>query len=441
MYCFKSHCDPKMHGLSVNVANTSLGLEGNSATTITLVGTAVSNRAPRFRVEFSCVGHELGGASRDIPVGHLKKYAPDALSDAATSLPDDALCGFAAQLSKLSLTPGQPIDIHINYGSGPKTWAGSCYGIKEYDRSFVQRSRWKPVLVAAMGRSGTTLLMSYLAAHPEIAATPVAQYEFRLASYLWRAAQILTTPANPYVSLHPDGFETSMPHAIGYNPFWFYEFLNKLSGPNTRRWLENSFVATTLGNMVRSFDDYCDALATDLCADKAHFIAEKVLDSSLNAFVSNVFEKSYQIYLVRDFRDVVASAIAFNSKRGTRSFGLGAARDQIHWLHALAAGANQIAASCEVSTGKALVIHYEDLVLETRGELRRIFEYLGADCSFATIDGIIEAQRGDRSLRGHETSSSPMRSIGRWRNDLRDEEKAIVENLFAPALKTFGYGV
>jgi hypothetical protein len=68
-------------------------------------------------------------------------------------------------------------------------------------------SAMAPILVTAPGRSGTTYLMSCLAASPQIVVAELVPYEVRLMSYYAAAFSVLTAPADPERSTHPDRLE------------------------------------------------------------------------------------------------------------------------------------------------------------------------------------------------------------------------------------------
>jgi hypothetical protein len=80
-----------------------------------------------------------------------------------------------------------------------------------------------------------------------------------------------------------------------------------------------------------------------------------------------------------------------------------------------------------------LFIRYEDLIFNFQTEADRIGEFLDvAPAPFYSAD-VLEM------FSVHGTAASPRESVGRWRNDLNNEERAMVERACGPFLQQFGY--
>ena len=136
--------------------------------------------------------------------------------------------GFHIRFSTLCLSVNSAIDVYVDIKTRAERLErlrlGSIDRIRFQPLNGIAKSRYAPILVPALGRSGTTLLMGLLNAHPEIIAPGKYPFEYRQASYFWHAIRILTSPANFSRSMHPDGFEQNNFYQLGYNPYVHGQF-------------------------------------------------------------------------------------------------------------------------------------------------------------------------------------------------------------------------
>lgn len=415
----------------------------DSASSISLAGSVISAAGRIQRLEFGSSGSSLGQAEVSISVGSMRLWAPRLLSDVANRQAEAALVGFETRLSRLNIDHRVPISLlaHIEIEDVVQlVRLGRITGIGAPQVHWSNSGRWSPIMVNALGRSGTTVLMAYLAAHPAIIAANVSQFEFRQASYLWHAAEVLTSPGNFCTSMHPDSFEGRSRHAIGYNPYWTSQFLNPTPLRAVEFWLEHKYVTDGVSFMVEQFDSYCDALASDLKKPGGRFLAEKVIGSPMTTFVRNVFPEAREVFLVRDFRDVFVSARRFNEQRGTISFGREGTDDDTAWMKILAHDANRLWAIFQSRADRVFTLHYEELITNTRQSLSRLYEHFGLDASEELIDSVLlDVTRNHTNAAQHTTSVNIAGSVGRWRNEMSEREKQLAAEIFAGPLAAFGY--
>ena len=91
---------------------------------------------------------------------------------------------------------------------------------------------------------------------------------------------------------------------------------------------------------------------------------------------------------------------------------------------------------------RAILIRYEDLIMEPQPTLRRILDYLELDSSDATIAGILDrASAENPEMKQHLTSSDVSTSLGRWRSSLSPELHSVANAAFGDVLQQFGYAV
>ena len=109
------------------------------------------------------------------------------------------------------------LDVRAVLADGRRAAVGSITGRREPLRTSFQ-PQLKPLLVTSLGRTGGTLLMSLLAAHPAVVAHRTYPYEIFPARYWLHVLRVLAEPADYTRSFHPSSFAEDI-WRVGYNPF------------------------------------------------------------------------------------------------------------------------------------------------------------------------------------------------------------------------------
>jgi hypothetical protein len=158
--------------------------------------------------------------------------------------------------------------------------------------------------------------------------------------------------------------------------------------------------------------------------------------------VEQLYPQGRQVFLVRDFRDMVASVYSFNARRGFAGVGRQFASSDAAYLSRLADQVRKLHRYWLERRHDSVLVRYEDLVLQPAPVLQRVFAYLGVDDSASTVAGVIaRASREDAQTRAHVTAGSPAASVGRWRRDLDPALARAIEDLTGPVLEAFGYSL
>jgi hypothetical protein len=279
-----------------------------------------------------------------------------------------------------------------------------------------------PILVTAPGRSGTTYLMSCLAASPQIVVAELVPYEVRLLSYYAAAFNVLTAPADLDKSTHPDRLEGDGFH-IGFNPFTAAQYAQAFSNRRELHDFQDVYAPTRMGEAIAdTVREYYRRLARDK-AKQVTFFAEKNnnLHRPTRLFVRRVFRGVREIVIVRDPRDVLCSHMAYFSSTRDKAFQ--------HLSHS-----NRLLIALQAEERPdACIIRYEDMIRGDTGTYHRLRDFLGADI------GPIQAQAGSKMFSQHGTSASPEASIGRWRDDLPAELRTQCRDQWGGFLGRFGY--
>jgi hypothetical protein len=295
-----------------------------------------------------------------------------------------------------------------------------------------------PVLVTTLGRSGSTALTTLLCHHPDAAGYRTWELETRVVSYWAGVLQALARPGSYERQLHPAG---------GMQGLWW-------SGerpPHPNFGAEEPILPVLGRSGVEALASFCRsqiglagaALAAAAGKPHARYMVEKAQPHHLRS-VPEVAEeldpRSREVVLVRDFRDVACSMLAYSRRGPSKQFGpAGAtAEDMVRWLSHN--GARGLVDYMQRRGDRAHLMRYEDLVTRPEATLTRLLEFIGADSRSATATAMVEAlaQERDRAVH-HATTTSAEQSIGRWRNELDGDQQKLAEHLFRPHLDAFGY--
>ena len=98
----------------------------------------------------------------------------------------------------------------------------------------------------------------------------------------------------------------------------------------------------------------------------------------------DLYPDSKEVFLVREFRDVLASILAFNRKRGFDAFGREAVASDEEFL-SLRGTIDRLVGDWHARGHRSLLIRYEDIVLAPETEVARVFEYAGLDCEAGDV--------------------------------------------------------
>lgn len=230
-----------------------------------------------------------------------------------------------------------------------------------------------PILLFSLPRSGSTLLQRILAAHPEIGTTPEP----------W----ILLPMA---FSLKSQGVYAEYDHGVAATAI--AEFAERLPGGLDRYYAEIGEFATRL---------YGGAVDP-----KQYFVDKTPRYSLIIDEIVRIFPNAKYVMLFRNPLAIVASMIE-------------------RWGHAnrfrpdLYLGLRKLIAARSTLAENCLIIKYEDLVLDTERETRRLCEYLEVDYSpqmsqsFSEVE--LTGRYGDNKMQGGITSEP----LERWKTVLR----------------------
>ena len=137
------------------------------------------------------------------------------------------------------------------------------------------------------------------------------------------------------------------------------------------------------------------------------------------------------LHLIRDPRDVWASTIAFDAKRGFQGFGSRPRDDRDSYREdfierTLSRFERTMA---ERDRTDSSVVLYEDLVLHGSATAARLSTWLGVELDPGRVP----------DHASHRTSRGARQSVGRWRGELPDDEADELTQRLSPVLSRFAY--
>lgn len=337
--------------------------------------------------------------------------------------------GFYATISTLDLPLEFELRLDAVFADGSKATIGAVKGRRSPLTSTFE-PRLQPLMVTSPGRTGSTIMMQMLSAHPEVVAYPPFEHEPRVATYWIDLLKTLASPASYLRQIAPAG------NLVGH--WWLGErepVPRRLSRPDVQEWLGGEAIVEVAALCQSRIEALYERLVEP---DRAPvYFAEKFRADAVPSIMWELYPQAREVILVRDLRDVVCSIFATSEKRGVQEL----PPDRGRYV------AEQLKARVEASVvalaargDRARLVRYEDLMLRSEETLTGLLGYLGVDASAGTLAGMLEhASKRLPAMDRHRTTPDPVASIGRWKRDLSPELQSVCEAALGPALEAFGY--
>jgi hypothetical protein len=341
-------------------------------------------------------------------------------------------CGFHGEFSLSLLRSPVTFDITVREASGCHF---PIYRLTVEHNTELQphRTALRPLLLTTLGRTGSTWLSALLALHPEVFCQ--SEVEPRLGLY-WLSA--LAAVAQPKSFLRKyDALDLSD------SQWWLGgagvdTAIVRIDGETERQlgFLSAQRFAQFVGEELSA---HYSAIASKQGKTPIFFL-EKYLPNLYPELMSRVVMGSKEIFLVRDWRDMIASIESYSRQRGMDLFGTTRDAGRGEQIRAQVEAVEMMRVAWEQRKDTALLVRYEDLLSDISGQVERIFRYLEVDTDGATLSLILEnwvARSAD--FKEQRTTPSYSASIGRWKTDLSAEEGVLATELYHDSLVSFGY--
>ncbi len=344
--------------------------------------------------------------------------------------------GFASELEALTLDPVFNLRLRAVLADGTKVSVAVIRG-RRRARLADYQPRFQPLMVTSLGRTGSTWLMRLLAEHPGVLTYRAYPYEVRPAKYWLHLFRVLSARPNPAkVVGQPREFHLET-LAAGSNPFRAPAFE---AIPELEAWSDSTYVERLAAFCQQSIDEWYDVVATVQGETAARYFAEKQFPDEFSRFAWSLYPGGRELILVRDFRDMVTSMLAYNQKRGFDDFGRPRHETDEAWVKSRGHGVNALALAWQRRADRAHLVRYEDLIADPAATMTAVFQYLELDASSSLVERIVRDTTADQAeLTRHQTTRDPAASIGRWHQDLPPRLQTVANKSFHRALAIFGY--
>jgi hypothetical protein len=351
-------------------------------------------------------------------------------------------CGFRTALSTLGLSSGFDLLLQTVLQDDTVVSLARVRGRWQPPRSAF-RPRLQPLLLTSLGRSGSTWLTVLLGRHPQIVTYRPFQAEPRVVSYWLEVLKDLSEPASYRQALSPT--EISSPH------WWLGDrkagavppVANCKLDPAMRSWIERGAIEELVALCQSRIETFYQHAARAQGQEQPRFFAEKFLPNRIPGRVCDLYENAREVILVRDFRDMVCSILAFNRKLGYPSFGRHRARNDEEYIHQLRNSAMDLLRAWKQRSDRAYLLRYEDLIRQPEKMLREMLGYLDLDADDTIVERTLERANNltPELQKGHRTSEDAEASVGRWQRDMPRSLHGACREAFGEALEQFGYEV
>jgi len=293
-----------------------------------------------------------------------------------------------------------------------------------------------PIALTSLGRSGSSVTLGHLGCHPEISVFQLFSGEAHYINYFAQTIKTLSSPGsylNPIRSGYTFGDEMLVGNAevaAQFEPtadnLWFQqEYL-----PELRKFFS--------GKLAELYQWKKSSVHP---GDAPSFVCEKFSPSGAVELVKEVFPEMKEVVLVRDFRDVLCSVLAFNRKRGFEAFGVEQFSDTEEYVRkCLAPSADILLERWHKAEGRAHLVRYEDFIMDRKQALVGMFAYIGTQSQdVRAVMETADRTQKDKQRKRHCTASDPIASIARYESELSPELIELCNETMEEPLREFGY--
>jgi sulfotransferase family protein len=370
----------------------------------------------------------------------LKATPGEPRPDVAGEFPDvphAQSSGFRTLVGVLENRARFGLEVHARLSDGARVRIGRIEGERRRITSDFAPTI-QPLMLNTIGRSGSTWLAWVLSCHPEVVGYRPLQFETRVATYWTSVFQSLAQPRSYLSQLVTTDLESDRRWWLGDGA----RSTPKVEDPSLEKWLGCDAVEQVAAMCQSRIDAFFRQLAAKRGKPGARFFLEKfLLEPVVLDLLAELYEQTREIILVRDFRDVASSVLAFNRKRGFKAFGREHVDSDAEYIRSVVLKQSLgVLQRWEERKDRAHLVRYEDLLTEPQTTLEDAFAFVGVDPSPDAVRQTLELARSEApSMDHHRTAADPAATIGRWRDDLSPELISVCAESLDPVLEAFGY--
>ena len=393
-----------------------------------IAGWVLGKLVPVVAVEI----HTGDDVLRRVPLEHPR---PD-VAEYYPGTPMTESCGFRTWVGVLGLEPGVELRVDAVLEDESRFRLATIRWRHQPLRSGFEPTL-QPLMLTTLGRAGTTWMMRVLGEHPKIVVHRWYPYELRTARYWMHMLKVLSEPQDPYQSAEANSFQTNTSW-VGHNPFYPERMSTTLG---LAEWFGRTYVEDLAAFCQRSAEECYRRIAASQGQSDVIYFAEKHRPDYAPWLVWELYPRAKEVFLVRDFRDVISSMLAFDAKHGQTIFGDPRLRSDEEFARFVRDGrVRWLSEGWSKRQDRAHLIRYEDLIRQPVETLRGVLAYLELEHDDATVEGMLErASQDNPETRRHITSGEVSSSIGRWRQSLPPDLQRATNEIFGDVLDQFGY--
>ncbi len=373
--------------------------------------------------------------------GVLARSEPDVrrpdIEESLAGVPAEQQVGFFLSINALALKEDFELQLRARLRDGETVELATLSGRRSpLDSGY--RARLQPLMVTTIGRTGSSMLVHLLGAHPGVVAYRPFLVEPRVASYWMGVLRSLSEPRS---------YRRQMQGLNLQNPTWWLgtegRVARRTQDSEIQDWLGSEAVQTLAGFAQSRIDEVYIRVAGLQQRPNVAYFAEKYQPDAVPHLMWELYPDAREVVLVRDFRDMLCSILAFNAKRGVQGFGRDRADSDAEFVDEMGKPADALARSWQQRAARAHLVRYEDLVSRPAETVEGLLDYVGLDSGQQVVQGMLGEldEAGEEATKHRTTSAAADESIGRWRAELGPELLARCEQAFGPALEAFGYPV
>ncbi len=335
-----------------------------------------------------------------------------------------AASGFHASVSLLGLPESFLLQIEAVFADRTRVIIGTVAGTRcKFAPAY--QPKLLPITLTHLARSGSTWLTHLLAEHPGVVVHRRYPFEDVTALYGMRLFDVLATPCNPLQQKDVHEMKDTLNH-IGPLPLFCQH-----EDPPMHAWVRQQYV-----ERLASFSmEWVDAFYTEVAArqkkPQARYYSEKLFQNSRHSdFFAEMYPAGREVFLIRDFRDVLCSSFSFRVEK----------KEMEQMILKFRGRVSEILHGWKTRASRGHLLRYEDLIQKPVETLQALFSYLQLDSDTRLMNKLLEkATRATPDLTRHQTAGGQQRSVRRWERDMDATQQAMCQEHLGEALQAFGY--